>query len=79
MFIDGDHSPEGCGEDWEVWHPQVRVGGAAAFHDARYGRAGGRGSGPGPTQVVDDLRVAMPDGWRIAAEVDTLVMLERFA
>jgi predicted O-methyltransferase YrrM len=79
VFIDGDHSPEGCGEDWEVWHPQVRAGGAVAFHDARYGRHGGTGSSPGPTQVVDELRGAMPSGWRIAAEVDTLVVLERRA
>lgn len=79
VFIDGDHSPQGCAEDWDVWHPHVRVGGAVAFHDARYGRGGGAGSGPGPTQVVDGLRAAMPDGWRLAAEVDTLVVLERRA
>jgi hypothetical protein len=79
VFIDGDHSPEGCGEDWEVWHPQVRAGGAVAIHDARYGRPGGTGSSPGPTQVVDELRGAMPSGWRIAAEVDTLVVVERRA
>jgi hypothetical protein len=29
--------------------------------------------------VVDELRGAMPSGWRIAAEVDTLVVLERRA
>ena len=79
VFIDGDHSPEGCGEDWEVWHPQVRVGGAVAFHDARHGRAGGTGSSPGPTRVVDELRDRTPDGWRIGAEVDSLVVFERVA
>ncbi|HEY1509748.1 MAG TPA: class I SAM-dependent methyltransferase, partial [Solirubrobacteraceae bacterium] len=23
VFIDGDHSPEACREDWDVWHPHV--------------------------------------------------------
>jgi predicted O-methyltransferase YrrM len=78
VFVDGDHSPEGCGEDWRLWHPHVRAGGAVAFHDARYGRHEGTSS-PGPTQVVDALRAAMPDGWQIGAEVDSLVVLERFA
>ena len=79
VFIDGDHSPEGCGEDWQVWHPHVRVGGAVAFHDARHGRAGGTGSSPGPTRVVDELRDRTPGGWRIGAEVDDLVVFERIA
>jgi predicted O-methyltransferase YrrM len=79
VFIDGDHSPEGCGEDWEVWHPHVRPGGAVAFHDARDCVAGGSGS-PGPTAVVDQLfrRSEGPtDGWAIAEEVDTLVLVTR--
>jgi predicted O-methyltransferase YrrM len=60
VFIDGDHSPEGCREDWDVWHHHVSPGGAVAFHDARAGRPGGAGS-PGPTSVVDDLfRTAAP-------------------
>ncbi|HEX4009425.1 MAG TPA: class I SAM-dependent methyltransferase [Solirubrobacteraceae bacterium] len=78
VFIDGDHSPQGCGEDWRVWHPHVRAGGAVAFHDARFGRHEGSSS-PGPTQVVDALRSEMPAGWRVGAEVDSLVVLERSA
>ncbi|HWF26163.1 MAG TPA: class I SAM-dependent methyltransferase [Solirubrobacteraceae bacterium] len=62
VFIDGDHSPEGCREDWERWHPHVAPGGAVAFHDARAGRAGGGGS-PGPTSVVDAVfRIAAGAG-----------------
>ena len=76
VFIDGDHSPKGCREDWDVWHPHVRPGGAVAFHDARAGLAGGTGS-PGPASVVADLfRVPEPpDGWRIVEEVDSLVVV----
>lgn len=78
VFIDGDHSPEACREDWDVWHPHVRARGALAFHDARAGLAGGTGS-PGPTSVVADLfRVPEPpDGWRIVEEVDSLVVVRR--
>jgi predicted O-methyltransferase YrrM len=76
VFIDGDHSAEACGEDWRVWHPHVGVGGAVAFHDARDGRHVGS-SGPGPTAVVDALRADMPEGWSIAAEVDSLVIFRR--
>jgi predicted O-methyltransferase YrrM len=78
VFIDGDHSPEACREDWEVWHPHVAPGGAVAFHDARLGRPGGTG-GPGPTAVVTKL-FREPDGaegWRIEHEVDTLVVVRK--
>lgn len=79
VFIDGDHSPQGCREDWEVWHPHVRCGGAVAFHDARDGQPGGWGS-PGPTSVVNDLfRERPPAGWSLEAEVDTVVVVRRQA
>ena len=78
VFIDGDHSPEGCREDWDVWHPHVRPGGAVAFHDARLGQPGGAGS-PGPTVIVDELfrSPEPPPGWSLAEEVDTLVVVRR--
>lgn len=78
VFIDGDHSFDGCREDWEAWSCHVRTGGAVAFHDARLGRPGGSGH-PGPTEVVDQLfrgggAVA---GWEIEAEEDSLVVVRR--
>lgn len=78
VFIDGDHSPEACREDWDVWHGHVRPGGTVAFHDARLDQPGGAG-GPGPTVVVDELfRGPRPaDGWTISDEVDTLVVVTR--
>jgi predicted O-methyltransferase YrrM len=78
VFIDGDHSPEGCREDWEVWQHHVSPDGAVAFHDARAGRPDGGGS-PGPTSVVDDLFRAADSGWSIAEEVDSLVVVRRAA
>lgn len=78
VFVDGDHSEAGCRTDWELWSPLVAPGGVVAFHDARDG--GGPEPGlPGPTAVVNALfRGERPvDGWRIVAEADTLVVVER--
>ena len=33
LFIDGDHSYEGCKTDFEAWIPKVREGGTVVFHD----------------------------------------------
>jgi len=76
VFVDGDHSPDGCREDWEVWHPHVGPHGAVAFHDARAGSADGAGS-PGPTSVVDELFRGPDASWTIAEEVDSLVVVRR--
>jgi predicted O-methyltransferase YrrM len=68
VFIDGDHSPEGVREDWDVWHPHVKPGGFVAFHDAR-------DPGLGPTQVVSEL-FPLP-GWEMTHEVDNIVVVTR--
>lgn len=72
LFVDGDHSEAACALDWDLWHGFVAPGGVVAFHDAR-------GGDPGPTAVVERLFEgpgALP-GWRVAAERDTLVAVER--
>ena len=33
LFIDGDHSPEGARQDFELWLPRVMVGGVVMCHD----------------------------------------------
>lgn len=80
VFIDGDHSALAVREDWEVWHAHVGPGGTVAFHDARRGHPDGGGS-PGPTEVVDEIFRTdnAPPEWRIAAEVDTLVVVQRMS
>jgi predicted O-methyltransferase YrrM len=78
VFIDGDHSEQGCELDWSSWHPFVAVGGYVVFHDARAGQPGGRGL-PGPTAVVErHFRSDEPTpGWEIAAEGDRTVVVRR--
>lgn len=77
VFIDGDHSEEGCERDWCAWHPLVAPGGHIVFHDARAGLPGGRGL-PGPSAVVTRrLRDSPSDGWELVAEADRTVVARR--
>ena len=77
VFIDGDHSREGCERDWRDWSPLVRAGGHVVFHDARLGRQDGRGL-PGPTSLVDEVVRTDPSGqWVVVAEADRTVALQR--
>jgi predicted O-methyltransferase YrrM len=39
IFIDGDHSAEGCYQDLRHWHPRLREGGRLLGHDASPGRS----------------------------------------
>jgi predicted O-methyltransferase YrrM len=79
VFIDGDHSEQGCEADWSGWSPFVRAGGQVVLHDARAGRPGGRGL-PGPTAVVERrLRIEGARAWEIAAEADRTVAARRVA
>jgi predicted O-methyltransferase YrrM len=78
VFIDGDHTREGCELDWRMWSPFVRVGGYVVFHDARDGELDGRGL-PGPSTVVKRLFRGPPvtAGWEIANEADRTVAVRR--
>ncbi len=37
LFIDGDHSYEGCTADLENWYPNLAAGGHIVLHDCYYG------------------------------------------
>jgi hypothetical protein len=84
VFIDGDHEEASCRLDWKLWSPWLERGGIVVFHDARHGKPdtdhlASKGGLAGPTTVVDDLfrgEQAL-DGWRIVAERDTAVAVER--
>jgi predicted O-methyltransferase YrrM len=77
VFIDGDHSEQGCELDWSAWNRFVAPGGLVVFHDARAGAHGGRGL-PGPTAVVTrHFRGHGTPGWEIVAEADRTVAVRR--
>jgi predicted O-methyltransferase YrrM len=77
VFIDGDHSGEGCERDWLDWSAFVPAGGHVVFHDARAGVPGRRGL-PGPTAVVErHLRSGAAPAWTIVAEADRTVAARR--
>jgi len=77
LFIDGDHSPQGCELDWSSWQRFLAVGGCAVFHDARAGEPGGRGL-PGPSALVARrFRGEGTPGWEIVAEADRTVAVRR--
>lgn len=49
LFIDGDHSYEGCSSDLAIWAPKVKTGGLILVHDADC-----PGSFPGVRQAIND-------------------------
>lgn len=50
LFIDADHSIEGCKFDYENYEPRLKIGGYLAFHDYHPERAS-----LGPTYVLHEL------------------------
>jgi hypothetical protein len=50
LFIDGDHSIEGCKLDFDLFSPKVAVGGYIAFHDYDKTR-----DELGPTYVIQNI------------------------
>lgn len=36
VFIDADHTEEGCGADIDAWWPKIRRGGLIALHDINW-------------------------------------------
>jgi len=48
IFIDGDHSYEGCKADIDNWYPQMAKGGVMLFHDCD-------ATSPGVVQAVQEF------------------------
>lgn len=48
LFIDGDHSYEGCKADIDAWYPHMAKGGVMLFHDAD-------ATSPGVVQAVEEF------------------------
>lgn len=78
LFIDGDHSYEGCHRDWREWSPYVIQGGIVAFHDGRMFEGGWTTENTGSVKVVNQLfRNIDRKDWKIIDEVDSIVVVQR--
>ncbi len=55
LFIDGDHSIEGCRSDFELYSPKIVPGGFIAFHDYYEER-----NELGPTHVIKNIVLKSP-------------------
>jgi predicted O-methyltransferase YrrM len=78
LFIDGDHSENGCLQDWKDWSPYVRIGGHIIFHDACLFPGGWPRENDGPVKVVNQLfREQSSTEWKIIEEVNSIVVVQR--
>ena len=78
LFIDGDHAEPAVEHDWREWSPFVRTGGVALLHDACLFPGGWTTPEYGPVRFANRvLRSGKANGWRVAEEVDSLIVLER--
>lgn len=73
LFVDGDHSVEGCRFDYDNFHRGVRNGGLLALHDYQ-----GHRPTLGPTYVVDNILRKDP-AWSFVLAADSLMVFRRHA
>lgn len=74
LFIDGDHSYEGCQQDWQNWSPFVEKAGIVAFHDARIFKNGWTNKDWGSVKVVNEILENQTSTWEMIDEVDSLAI-----
>jgi len=69
LFVDADHSFEGCNGDIEAWHPHVVAGGIIVFHDYE------RDFWPEVKQAVD--AAAERYGWELIEQRGTMIAFRK--
>jgi len=74
LFIDGDHSYDGCHQDWVDWSPLVREGGIIALHDAQGEMSGdevkyGHNAFGGVAQVADEHIKGKVEEWGVVDRI----------
>lgn len=73
LFIDGDHSIEGCKKDFEMYASKIVKGGYIAFHDYYHDRPE-----LGPTHVIDNI-VSPSKQFRFFKQYDSLWTAQKLA
>ncbi len=72
VFIDGDHSYEGCAGDVRAWAPHLRSGGFLVFHDFHHDQW------PGIDDVVRDL-IEIDPTWETIGVVSITAAFRKLA
>lgn len=80
VYIDGEHSYEGCAGDIAAWLPNLVPGGLLAIHDYKKAQNDPREYGrnhpfPGVDQAVDDLLVDA--GYKVVGQADCLIVFRK--
>lgn len=61
IFIDGDHTYEGCKGDIVLWLPHIKSGGIIAVHDYRKDLLTHKLDGPNPKRLLPDVDRAVDE------------------
>jgi predicted O-methyltransferase YrrM len=72
VFIDGDHSYEGCAGDIRVWTPLIRPNGILVIHDYDNHRKQAA-VWPGVNDAVEQLCLEHPEQYQLIGQVDTMI------
>lgn len=76
VFVDGDHSYEGCRGDIEAWGPHVRTGGVIAIHDYNAQHRGDNTWYAPIVLAVDDTLATNPF-WKEIGRATTTIAFRR--
>lgn len=71
LFIDGDHSYDGCRADWDGFSPLVNPGGVVVIHDT-----GGHSKLEGPTRVAANIASRDPR-FEFAEQANSMMVFSR--
>jgi MMP 1-O-methyltransferase len=71
LFIDGDHSIEGCKKDFDMYASKIVAGGYIAFHDYYHDRPA-----LGPTYVIDNI-LSSSKQYRFYKQFDSLWVAQK--
>lgn len=71
LFIDGDHSLEGCLYDFKTFAPKIKPGGFLLFHDYHPGR-----DDLGTNHVIEQ-NVRPSGDWQLVKQADSLIAFRK--
>lgn len=70
VYIDGDHSYQGCQADIHAWEQHLKLGGLMVFDDYEQFMWG-------VTEAVDDIMFAKDSTWRFVGQVGRMIAFEK--